>query len=276
MKTAVIDLDSIIFTAFHPNKIIDEFGNPKRTEDGKRFLYQEKTITEIVDSCNYLITTILNETNSDTYIAYVKGHQTTKNRLALNPDYKGNRSKESPKFWNFCKSYYIDVWKAVEVNNIEVDDAVSLTYNSIPNSFICAIDKDLLSLATTSNMQHYNWRTKEYISVSHFEARKKFWTDMIVGQPGDNIKGLPGKGEKFVEELFKNLVDGTVNDLMCLRVLRSYIAHYPTEDKGISEFFKNYNSLKILTDINSVDFIVPEPILYKKPEKDLSEDIPTF
>ncbi len=249
MGIAIIDLDSIIFTAFHPNKVLDEDGQPVKVEG--KFVYQDKTEDEITKSVDSLMNSILTKSQADGYIAFVKGKGNY--RYKINPDYKANRPKESPKFWKFTKQYLIDNWSAIEVNDIEVDDAVNIARLQIPNSFICAIDKDLLYLEGTS----YNWSRNKWQTIDSSESMYKFWADMIIGQPGDNIKGLPGKGAKYVEKLFESELGVPLQAL----ILNEYINHLG-EAEGIEEYYKNYFSLKILD--NYKDFVIPEVVKYEQ------------
>ncbi len=252
----VIDLDSVIFSAFNPNKVLNEYGIPMRTEDNKRFIYQDKTEEEIALACDEIMRTMLNNSNADAYIAYVKGNNTTDIRLSINPDYKANRVySEPPKFWRFTKKYLIDSWGAVEVHGCEVDDAVNITRLKLPNAFISAIDGDLLGLQG----KHWNWRKNAWITVTYTEAEVKFWSDMIKGQAVDNIKGIPGQGEKAALDLI-SYCDGY--DLAYhTQVLDEYIDHFG-EELGIDNFYKNYKSLKILEKCEG--FVIPEPIKVNK------------
>lgn len=237
MKTAVIDCDSILFTAAHPNKVLDDDEQPIK-EDGK-FVYKEKSEEEMFISLDELMSSILTKCNADAYIAFIKGKGNY--RYQHNSEYKANRPTESPHWWKSLKQYCITKWNAVEVNGIEVDDAVNITRLSITDSFIVALDKDLLSLEGT----HYNWRKDEWVTNTQREAEYKFWCDMITGQSGDNIKGIPGKGIKFAEKVLDNEVL-LANDVEYIQMVIDEYIKYFGEYKGIQEFHKNYMSLKIL------------------------------
>lgn len=73
-------------------------------------------------------------------------------------------------------------------------------------SIIAGIDKDLDQIPGW----HYNWElvrsgkvireAKKYY-VSDLEGLKKFYYQLIVGDPTDGIKGIPGKGPKAAEKL---------------------------------------------------------------------------
>lgn len=268
---AVIDGDSCIFSIFHPNKVLDDKGEP--IKENNKFVYKEKTLDEIIFSADNLMNDILTKSNATHYILYIKGHNTIKDRLLVNPKYKQNRETGSPKFWNFVKEYLKLNWGAVEVNNMEVDDYVNITRLSLPGAYIVAIDGDLLGLQTFSK-NHFNWRKHEWIEVTQEQAEYKFWSDMICGQKGDNLDGLVGKGEKYVEKLFNfhsNTLIGSSLKSHHNLVLNEYISHYKSEELGIKEFYKMYNSLKILD--KKEGFIIPASIEYNKIDsKEVSED----
>lgn len=245
-KVAVIDLDSIIYVSGHPNKKLDEFGNPIK-EDNK-FVYIEKNAQELIDSARSLMQSILIKSGATHYIAFVKGRNTTKFRLAINSEYKQNRKDLKYPVWlGFLKQYYITEWNAVEVNDMEVDDMCKITYLNTPNSYIVAIDKDLLSLEG----KHYNWRKDEWITNTKEQEDNYFWTSMITGDTIDNIKGIEGKGKVFANKL---LVDSKCPPA---RVLKAYIEKYG-EYEGIQNYYKNYMCLKILEKSNA--FVTPSAI----------------
>lgn len=246
MRTAIIDGDSILFVAGHPNKVLDDDGEPIK-ENGK-FVYVEKTeeeLKEAVDStiCNRIIAS----SDADRYILYIKGKGNY--RYSIYPEYKANRPKtELPTWWNTIRNYMIEKYKAVPVDNMEVDDACRITQKKIPNSFISAIDQDLLGLEGEA----FNWSKGVWVETTPLESIYKFWGDMVCGQSGDNIKGIPGKGEKY----FKSLLDKADGSIpFHSLILQEYIKHFG-EPKGIEEFYKNYKCLYILEE--SEDFIIPE------------------
>jgi hypothetical protein len=246
-KIAIIDLDSLCYTAFHPNKQLDEFGIPMRTDDNTKFLYIDKSEEEIELSCDNLMKMVLENSKATHYIAFIKGKNTIASKLAVDPLYKQDRTKESPKMWGFTKDYFIKKHGAIEINNIETDDAVNIARLNIPNAFICAIDSDLLGLEGT----HYNWKTGNWITCTKEEANLKFWQDMIKGTH-NNTKGIPKKGQVYVNKLFNS-----VNNNYAINVLHEYIEHFG-EEIGIKEYYKNYICLYILEKYENM--IIPEPI----------------
>lgn len=269
MKVAIIDLDSVMFTILQGNKVLGNNGEPIK-EDGK-FVYTEKSERELLDSADSIMTKILTDTEAKEYIAFIKGYKTTDTRKSANPDYKANRPTQSPKMWNFIKEYLMSKWRVTQCNNIEVDDAVRLTYNYYSkfmglDCFTVAIDKDIINLEGKA----YNWRKEEWITTTAEQANQYFWKSMITGDTIDCIKGIPGKGEKYVEKLFLlNAGKLSLRDL----VFNEYIAYFG-EYRGIEEFFKNYKCLKVLEELegfvypNSVKFELQEKVVEKIEDKE--------
>ena len=58
-------------------------------------------------------------------------------------------------------------------------------------SIIASIDKDLKQVPG----RHYNFVTRVMEDVSEFQGWYNFYTQLLVGDPTDNIKGCPGIGK---------------------------------------------------------------------------------
>lgn len=251
---AILDLDSIVYSIGIGKKVIGPDGNPLK-EDG-RLVYIDKTEPELADMAERVMSNILTKCGATHYIGYLKGKNTTAFRTSINPDYKANRTGERPKWFPFVENYLVQNWKAITVDNYEVDDYVLATTRILQgagyDAFITAIDGDLLG----QEGKHFKWRVKdsyegEWISVTAEQAKQKFWMDMIVGQPGDNVKGLPGKGQAHWNKHVAHL------EFLEVAVFNEYVWHLG-EYEGIKEFYKNYISLRTLERISGFDH--PEPI----------------
>lgn len=257
--TAIIDCDSLMFVIGNGNKLLDENYQPIKDEAGK-FVYTEKTEEELITAADWAMNDVLYCSGANGYIAYIKGKHTTDVRKSINPEYKANRPKESPKWWSFVKQYLIEKWKVIPADNYEVDDYVNVVHKMLPDSFIAAIDKDLLGLEG----RHFNWKKKEWVEVTKEQEDYNFWASMITGDTADNIKGIPGKGIKFAEQLLIN--NGTPH----LSVLNSYIIYFK-ESEGIKQFYQNYFALKMVDDIPG--FVVPEIVKYSGVIEQKDEEI---
>jgi hypothetical protein len=137
---------------------------------------------------------------------------------------------------------------ANSVDYMEVDDAVNITRLKLKNSHIVAIDKDLLHLEGL----HYNWNKNEWVTINKKDSEIQFWQDMVVGQPVDNVKGIIGKGIKYFEKICLDIKEG---DFLRDKIFQAYVNEFG-ESLGISEFYKNYHSLKIKDEDDQ--FIIPE------------------
>lgn len=263
-NTAIIDMDSVMFSIGNPNKVLDKYGAPIREND--KFVTIEKTDDELADSCEFIMNKILTNSKCDSYIAFVKGNDTTRTKRLIDPNYKADRSTTSPSWWKFVRGYLVSNWGVIEAHGAEVDDFVNITRLQVPNSFMCCIDSDLLGLEGT----HYNWKKNnlvgEWITTTAEQAEYKFWSDMITGTH-NNTKGIPGKGVKFAESLISNDIALSQNISNSQLVLFQYIKHFG-EEQGVEEFYKNYKMIKILDKFEG--FVIPEPIKFKN--KEISEE----
>ena len=254
-KIAVIDTDSILFSSFYGNKVIDEItGEPKKI-DGK-FVIVPKTDKEIEETFDGIMHHIFTEGEFSHYIAFVKGNNTTKDRLAINPEYKQQRTKEVPEKWEFTKKYAMEKWGVIEVNDIEVDDAVRITNINTPNSHIVAIDKDLLLLEGNN----FNWRKNEWITVNEYDEEEYLAKSLICGDTVDNIKGIPGKAEAYCKRHDIRKIENAFS---------AYLAEFGLE-KGVDEFYKNFKCLYILKESDKFTKI-PTPIEILKTENNESK-----
>ena len=78
---------------------------------------------------------------------------------------------------------------------------------------------------------------------------------MIAGNH-NNVKGLSKRGDKYAEGVVKGIE--TFKDQMASIVLTEYINHYNNLELAIDEFYKNYKSIKIKTDIDVSEFKIKE------------------
>ena len=247
-KTALVDLDSICFAAFNGNKIPDGNGGWLRTEDNKRFLYTEKTPEEVIQACDDILTMILTDCGADSYVLFIKGKDTLKDRLGVNHLYKQDRSQEQPKYWKLCSDHFVNKWGAHLANGLETDDALNICKHNVPNSFLCCIDSDLLGTEGT----HWNWSKKIWITSTKEQEEYNLWFDMIVGTH-NNVKGLPKKGKVFAKKFIETEPTGLMG--IGFEILQLYIKEFGEE--GEKEFNKNYKCIKLLT--SKEGFGIPTP-----------------
>lgn len=255
---ALIDGDSIIFSALHPQKELDAYGQPIKNEG--KFVYKDKALQECYDGIDYILNKLLRETKAVSYIGFIQGKNNFRYKLC--DVYKANRKDREPVQWfRETKDYLRGKWGFLSFDGAETDDFIHITKLKLPNSFICCIDSDLLSLEGT----HYNWRKLEWITSTKNNEIYNFWASMITGTH-NGVKGIPKKGKVFAEKLLVNYESESgidYNEWCRFKIFNLYISHYG-ESKGIEEFYKNYKCIKLLEEYEG--FEIPEPILLANDE----------
>ena len=148
---------------------------------------------------------------------YLTGPKGSASRIEIYPEYKANRKDmEKPPHYEDLREHLVVKWGAEICMSMEADDMVSVRgYDSVDNVMV-SIDKDLLNTPGF----HYNWRKGELKSVSTHVANRNFYTQALVGDTADNIKGVKGVGPKTAEKI----LDGALNvEELYTRVLDTYL-----------------------------------------------------
>jgi len=246
-KVAIIDADSIIYATAVDKKQTDE----QIEQYGNQI---ERTLDNVINEFNIHFTNILMNSGCIYYVALLTGGS---HRYSLYPEYKANRKKlEKPKYLKELTNYCISNWNFIKMEGFEADDLVNVANNYFKTQNISTVlvhtDKDLNQIEGT----HYNYKSNDFYEVDSSEASYSLWTQVIVGDSTDNIKGLKGKGIAFAYKLLLNLDD---NMSMRSIVLDAY-ADVLSEQIGINEFALNYNLVKLLDNIKDVETFIPTKI----------------
>lgn len=120
-----------------------------------------------------------------------------RNFIATVAPYKGHRPSEKPYHWASIRDYLISQYGAIEVRGYEADDIIADRAREDDETIICSRDKDL----DTVPGWHFRWKCgdkqpeRKYF-VTPFEAHYFLHYQMLVGDQADNIKGIPGCGDK--------------------------------------------------------------------------------
>ena len=151
-----------------------------------------------------LMRRILQETQSDTYKAFLTGSDNY--RYQYNPEYKANR-KDTPRpaHLQAVREYLCTEWGASVEDGQEADDALGIYQMANKDTIICSIDKDLLMIPG----EHYDFvkgiRRDQYT----IPAIRHFYYQLIMGDRTDNIFGFDGKARqsvpKFLEPVLAEL-----------------------------------------------------------------------
>lgn len=249
MRTCLIDADGLIYVVVHCKKQYNEDGSPLLDALGAQVV-ETKTLDDCKLQMDTLIKTILNITKSDSYLLFLTVGKNF--RYSIYPEYKGNRKQgDKPEHFDRVKEYLITEYKAIYDTRLEADDLCMIYRALIEDSFISSPDKDVLS--TQGN--HFDSKNFKWVQTNEELANHMFWKDMIIGQFGDNIKGIPGIGKD--NKIFKEGGFIASPDY----VLNLYISKLG-EKLGIEEFYKNYKCLTILDKYDGLE--IQTPIEYKR------------
>ena len=156
--------------------------------------------------CNDLVERIIDAVGADTYSLFLSGGDNF--RKKIDPAYKANRDdKPRPKWLQGCREFLVKEWQAKVTDGIEADDALGIAQRE--DTFICSIDKDLLQIPG----MHYNFVKDEEYYITEPVGLYNFWTQMIVGDTSDNIKGVKGLGPKKAAKILDPIVEEDLDEL---------------------------------------------------------------
>lgn len=168
-------------------------------------------------------------------------------RYELCPAYKANR-KDPPddaSLFRPLMDKIVEKGLAIPSHGMEADDMVRIKATecaSFGKEFtIVHIDKDLDCIPGT----HYNPRKEMFYDVDVDQADLFYWTQMLKGDPTDNLPGLPKIGPKKAEAMLKGVPMGRRKS----RVLAAYRAKYG-RGKWEEKLLETANGIHILRNEN--------------------------
>lgn len=162
--------------------------------------------TDAQVACDYatnLIDLCVSELKADSYECFLTGD--TNFRYQVFPEYKVHRLKQAkPTHLAAVKDFLIREHGAVVSEGCEADDMMGIAQDkSGVHTCIVSLDKDMLMVPG----QHYSWyieggpvdkrwtRSATHRIVEPLEGLRWFYTQLVVGDPSDGIKGIPGLGK---------------------------------------------------------------------------------
>lgn len=155
-------------------------------EPTKEKPYREP-LDEAINRADQLFYRILNTTQAGEYRGFLGSSENF--RKILYPEYKANRAKiQRPAWLDDVRHFLVEEWKAELCTGYESDDGIGIALNE--DSIICANDKDFRQLAG----HHYNFVKDEFFDVDENEAQMAYWTQVLVGDSSDNVRGAKGIG----------------------------------------------------------------------------------
>jgi hypothetical protein len=113
--------------------------------------------------------------------------------VAITRPYKGNRKKyDKPALMTEAKQYLVSQYGFRVCGRMESEDAMCIkaTEIGLDKCYKCAIDKDVYCTPGV----FYNYNTREWKTVTEAEAQLNLYKQIITGDNGDGIPGIPGAG----------------------------------------------------------------------------------
>ncbi len=125
-----------------------------------------------------------------TCVVYLSGVGNFRHSVATRASYKGNRSGSVPPVHLKAIRNHLIARGAIVSVGEEADDLLGIAATAAPGSVICSVDKDLLQV----HGRHYNFVTKEEVTISPKQAVLNFYAQVLSGDAVDNVPGLTGIG----------------------------------------------------------------------------------
>lgn len=214
------DYKHLIIQTFRYVKEYNEWlkKNKKKKEDFLRVPRKEsQPVSFTLNIINGVIKDTIKRFDPDQTIVYLSGDDNFREAEAFVKEYKGNRKdREKPKQFQECYDHIKNRWNAVIAKG-EADDWVATLQTACLHeedySVIATNDKDLKTVPGW----YYNYRLKELLWITPFEASKFFYTQLLVGDIGDNIPGCPGIGPKTAPKLLADCKNEYEMYKVCLK-----------------------------------------------------------
>jgi hypothetical protein len=200
---------------------------------------------------------IIEATKADSYSIYLTGGNQFRDKIATIKPYKGNRDPtHKPVYYKEIRDYMVKQWGAIVTDGIEADDAVCMAQHKAlaagEESVIVSIDKDLKQVPGW----HFDFENQIMYYCDAFgrlflndkgkldgEGLKFFYAQLIMGDPTDNIQGIPKKGPKAAYTALKEL---TTEWELYQAARKLYIDYYKDEAEADRCLLENARLLYLL------------------------------
>lgn len=204
----------------------------------------------VKQSCDSFIRDILLSAGCDSYIGVFSDHKNFRHRIYKRDPYKGNRpeKEEWMKRWELViKEYFTTKYGFLYAIDLEADDVVAAAALLYPDLYvICSPDKDLNQIPG----YHYNYKSSSddnkvpvgVVKIKPEDANRFFWNQMLVGDKGDNIAGVPGMGDVKA----KKYLDTALDPMMYLSMTLTAYKNYYGDHYGGKIWQETHDTLKMM------------------------------
>jgi 5'-3' exonuclease len=188
--------------------------------DGDLFAYRcaasaENTEAHIAEGyIDKLLDQCILELGGTEYQFYLTGSNNF--RFNVYPEYKANRlDTEKPRHLAAMREYLMTQHNAIMSEGCEADDLMGIAQCQAEEgtTTIVSLDKDMLMIPGN----HYSWHIeggtpdKRWVKeakrqlVEPLEGLRWFYTQLLTGDPSDNIKGCPGVGKVGAKRMLQDV-----------------------------------------------------------------------
>lgn len=200
---------------------------------------------DIKPFCDSFMDFIIASNYSDQYIGIFSPKKTFRHNVYTLAPYKGNRkaTDEHMKIWGpEIEKYFIDNFNFIVMNNLEADDGVAYLGKVLQDEgnevTIATTDKDLLQ----TGLNIFDYKKVEFRKLTEGEAIRFIYYQCIVGDSGDNIKGVPGLGPKKADEILDLC---STEEEMFMTTLGAFSKKFGAED-GMKYLQETFMAVKMV------------------------------
>lgn len=169
-------------------------------------------------------------------------------RKQISKTYKANRVKRDiPEILSDLHNHVTYVYESKQGKGVETDDLVATYWSNLTEIVgrdkvvIVSIDKDYKQLPCL--MYNYHSKHQCFYTISEAEAKRNFYTQMIVGDNADNVNFCKGYGDAYCKKAFVDCL----SDYSYIRVVfELYKKLY--KSKARENFIQCHRLLKLKTE----------------------------
>lgn len=196
----IFDADSLIYASCFKKKEDREDNDDLFIED------VQEALDKFNKGLNYFIDDLSEQIEVSELIVCNGSKRNFRNEVSK--EYKANRTSKRPsvlsELHNQVKLQYNSYWG----DGVETDDIVATLWNKeviangIHSVVIASLDKDYKQFPCW--FYDYHYKKRELIKITEEEALHNFYSQMIVGDPADNINYCKGFGKAYAKKAFKS------------------------------------------------------------------------
>ncbi len=180
-------------------------------------------VSHAINIINQMINAAIEAAGCDqhAYEMYLSPTDKSNFRFAINPDYKANRKNVvKPVHFNALRRHVEQHRGAIVCPGMEADDMLCIRAHELgmDEVVIVSVDKDMRQVPCW----HYDYRKKGPVSkVEPVEGWMNFYTQLLVGDSVDNIKGCPKIGPAKAGKALKGITDDTAMLNVCMELYQA-------------------------------------------------------